>query len=197
MEPICSKCGMENNNRKGAPYYLTDDIILCSECIEPIIYEIHELRGVNDVGEYISLSKKILDKSKDLYGDKITSLLALEFKRLGVRKGFVRRSEMAVEEAPREQDESDFEETESGMFSNIGKKIKVYAQVLTWIGIIGFTVWGLMICFSEGELSFVRGIVIAVSGSLGSWLSCLCLYGFGQLVDNSDKLVRLLSKKWK
>ena len=81
----------------------------------------------------------------------------------------------------------------SGMFSNIGSKIKNLAQVVTWIGIIACVVWGLVLMVTDEELIFV-GLMIALLGSLISWVSSFVLYGFGQLIENTDKLVENLKK---
>ena len=79
------------------------------------------------------------------------------------------------------------------MFTNIGKKIKVLAIVITVIGILMYLVVGvLIIAESRGRDGQVFvGIAIMIIGSLMSWLSSFILYGFGQLVDNTDILVQL------
>ena len=73
------------------------------------------------------------------------------------------------------------------MFDNIGGKIKGVAAAVTWIGIIFSCITGLvMLCEEKTALA---GFLIMIFGSLGSWLSSLTLYGFGQLIENSDILV--------
>lgn len=81
----------------------------------------------------------------------------------------------------------------TGMFSNIGSKIKTLAQVITWIGIIGSVIWGLVLMTTDEEL-ISAGLMIALLGSLISWVSSFVLYGFGQLIENTDKLVELSKK---
>ena len=70
------------------------------------------------------------------------------------------------------------------MFDNIGRKIKTLAEVCTWVGIIVSAIWGLII-LAEGEM---LGLIIAVAGSVGAWISSFLLYGFGQLIENTDVL---------
>lgn len=70
------------------------------------------------------------------------------------------------------------------MFDNIGGKIKVTAQVICWVGIIISVLIGLA-SFENG------GIVLIILGSLSSWVGSFVLYGFGQLIENSDVLVEL------
>ena len=72
------------------------------------------------------------------------------------------------------------------MFENIGGKIKTLAKVLMWISIIGFAIYGIVMISEEQVL---LGFLIIAIGSLSSWVSSFVLYGFGQLVENSDKLV--------
>jgi len=75
------------------------------------------------------------------------------------------------------------------MFENIGKKIKNLASVITWMGIILSVVVGIVLIVLDESL-IATGLIIMVAGFLMSWISSFLLYGFGQLVDNSDKLVR-------
>ena len=99
------------------------------------------------------------------------------------------------------------------MFNNIGKKIKTLAKVLCWIGIIVSVLSGIVIMAASGQISdsynsysynynsaglnissgaaVVAGILVIVLGALFSWIGSFVLYGFGQMVDNSDKLVEL------
>ena len=79
------------------------------------------------------------------------------------------------------------------MFKNIGDKIKTLAVTLSWIGIFASIIIGYSYSYSgvdDGEIGVVIiGIAIALAGSLVSWISAFLLYGFGQLVKNSDILV--------
>ena len=70
------------------------------------------------------------------------------------------------------------------MFDNISKKIKSLATVITWFGIIASVIAGLQ--------NMPAGIVIIILGCLGSWVCGMLVYGFGQLIENSDKLVNHL-----
>lgn len=71
------------------------------------------------------------------------------------------------------------------MFDNIGSKLKTVAQVATWLGIIGSVVTGLTML--DGMIGL--GILTIIVGSLVSWLGSMALYGLGQLIENTDKLV--------
>ena len=76
------------------------------------------------------------------------------------------------------------------MFDEIGNKIKTVAQVFTWIGIVGSVIWGFVVMGSNVDNAVLFGILIIAIGSLVSWLGSLTLYGFGQLIENTDELVK-------
>ncbi len=72
------------------------------------------------------------------------------------------------------------------MFDNIGRKIKALAEILSWIGIVVFIIIGVLVA-TEFNAPGV-GIAIAVVGFLVSWLSAFRLYGYGQLIENSEEI---------
>ncbi len=73
------------------------------------------------------------------------------------------------------------------MFDNIGNKLKNVAQVFAWLGIGASALIGIIV-MAAYEAIFL-GLIIITLGCLGSWISSLGLYGFGQLIENTDKLV--------
>lgn len=75
------------------------------------------------------------------------------------------------------------------MFDNIGGKIKTLAKVICWLGIIASVIIGFVLMVQDEDTAFV-GILIMILGSLGSWISSFMTYGFGQLIENSDILVK-------
>lgn len=85
------------------------------------------------------------------------------------------------------------------MFDNIGGKIKGLAKTVCWIG-IGISVFtGFIFVIIGAENSYgpfdnvlaPLGWFIMIGGSFLSWIGSFLLYGFGQLIENSDKLVEL------
>lgn len=79
------------------------------------------------------------------------------------------------------------------MFNNIGRKIKTFAKVMCWIGIIASVVAGLVMIatsFSSDApaAGIVAGILTAVMGSLFSWVGSFMLVGFGELVENTAEI---------
>lgn len=82
------------------------------------------------------------------------------------------------------------------MFDNIGAKLKIVAKVFFWIG-VAFCALTILGGLASAQ-SLQEGLVAIISGLAGvlvSWISSWVLYGFGQLIENSDKLVWLSCKK--
>lgn len=76
------------------------------------------------------------------------------------------------------------------MFDFIGAKIRLVAKVQCWIGIIASVIVGFKVMLSDdGGTAFLIGLLILVFGTLFSYVGSFLLYGFGQLVDNSDEIV--------
>lgn len=78
------------------------------------------------------------------------------------------------------------------MFNNIGGKIKGVCTLACAMGIISSLLLGLSLLISGHIMS---GVIVAALGSLLFWLSSLTLYGFGQLVENSDIIARRIQGK--
>lgn len=74
------------------------------------------------------------------------------------------------------------------MFDNIGSKIKYLAQTITIISIICYAAIGLALMIAGSALI---GFAVILIGLLLSWVSSFLLYGFGQLIENSDILVEI------
>ncbi len=79
------------------------------------------------------------------------------------------------------------------MFNNIGSKIKGLAIVISLGGITlslvtGIVLYALSDVFFE-ELGIIA-IVIAVLGSVLSWIGSFFAYGFGELIENSAKIAK-------
>ena len=74
------------------------------------------------------------------------------------------------------------------MFSNIGGKIKTLARVICWLGIICSVFFGAFVMRIDDN-SALLGFLLMCLGPLLSWVSSFTLYGFGQLIENTDQLV--------
>ena len=75
------------------------------------------------------------------------------------------------------------------MFNNIGRKIKMLAKCMCWLGIIASVISGIAIISEDSyyNSTIVPGILVAVGGSFLSWIGSFFTYGFGELVENSSK----------
>ncbi len=71
------------------------------------------------------------------------------------------------------------------MFENIGSRIKNLSKFICCIEIIACIVVGTVMAATNENLIFA-GILVAVIGALLSWVGAFILYGFGQLIENSD-----------
>lgn len=73
------------------------------------------------------------------------------------------------------------------MFDNIGGKIKKLARIVCIIGIIASFIAGILLM--NIRYTFEVGLAILLVGPLLSWIGSYFTYGFGQLIENTDKLV--------
>lgn len=75
------------------------------------------------------------------------------------------------------------------MFTRIGSKIKGFAKFTCWVGIIGSVILG----FAVGATSYSPlGLLVALIGSLLSWIGSFTLYGFGELIDTAMRIEDIL-----
>ena len=90
------------------------------------------------------------------------------------------------------------------MFNNIGRKIKGLAKVLFWIVVIAGVICGFLIMitgFSGSGNSndkiggFIVGILVIGFSVLLAWLQNFLLYGYGELIDCSQKILRILENE--
>ena len=74
------------------------------------------------------------------------------------------------------------------MFKNIGGKIKTLATVITCAFIVLSIVVGVLLMANDMALV---GVLLMLVGFLFAWVSSFVLYGYGQMIENSDKLVAI------
>ena len=90
------------------------------------------------------------------------------------------------------------------MFKNIGSKIKGLATFLFWLVAVASIIAGIGIIIfgfanSNGDSSasigsLVAGIGVAIGGFLFAWLQNFLLYGYGELIDSNQKILRILEQ---
>ncbi len=69
------------------------------------------------------------------------------------------------------------------MYNDVGGTLKILAKILAVIGIASSILVGITFIAQESE---GMGFAILIGGSLISWISSFFIYGFGQLIENSD-----------
>ncbi len=77
------------------------------------------------------------------------------------------------------------------MYDNIGEKIKTVAIIIAIIEAIGFLIAGIIIANEAVGI----GLALIFGGALFSWISSFILYGFGQLIVNTDIIASHYYKK--
>lgn len=80
------------------------------------------------------------------------------------------------------------------MFDNISDKMKSAATALAILGIIGSIIIGIIMIqeakdsYYPSAMGTLGGWLVMIVGSLSSWVSSFTLYGFGQLIENTDAI---------
>lgn len=77
------------------------------------------------------------------------------------------------------------------LYSNIGRKIKILAKALAFIGTMLFIIFGFILISLKPT---ILSIFCIIGGPVISWISSFTLYGFGVLVENSEKSTILKQK---
>lgn len=103
------------------------------------------------------------------------------------------------EELSKRLDNASKNDGDSGMFSNIGEKLKGLATVITVVGIVV----GIIVFFVNATMDedmVFPGLLLGAGIALASWVSSFALYGFGALItstQNTERLTREMLKEIK
>ena len=76
------------------------------------------------------------------------------------------------------------------MYRNTGAAIKVLATILAVLMMIACVAGGVYWIVEEEEIGI--GLATIIGGCIVSWLSCLMMAAFGELVNNTHKILKLL-----
>ena len=183
MAKLCEHCGKANNNFLADPLELGNGKILCHTCAQPISDDMYQLYYAKTKTEFFQRGNTIIEKSKALYSENIVNDIANAI-------------QLRSQNMPFFEDGKSVEDDEHTdiLYNNVGGKIKGLVSFFTWLGIIASIIAGIVIMFIDEQMILV-GVLVILLGSLGSWLSGLLLYGYGQLIENSDKLVKAMKNK--
>jgi hypothetical protein len=72
------------------------------------------------------------------------------------------------------------------MFEHSGAKLKIWAKIVAWVGIIASFVVGFAVMYGG------MGILIIVGGSLASWIVSLFIYTFGDISEQTEAIRKTL-----
>ena len=86
-----------------------------------------------------------------------------------------------------EQKEKNFRSGDFSLFKDVGSKIKIFSLVFFAIEFIGSIVGAVLL---SNFLKTGVILLILVGAIVVSYLTALLLYGFGQLIENSDTIAK-------
>jgi DNA-directed RNA polymerase subunit M/transcription elongation factor TFIIS len=79
-------------------------------------------------------------------------------------------------------------------FDNIGGKIKGWAKRIFAIEAIAAVISGIVIMAQDEDMILI-GLLVVVFGPIVAWVSTWILYGYGQLIENSDIIAAEYNRK--
>ena len=79
-------------------------------------------------------------------------------------------------------------------YDNIGGKIKGWAKWIFAIEAIAAVISGFVL-MAQNEDMILIGLLVAVLGPIVAWVSSWLLYGYGQLIENSDIIAEEYNRK--
>ena len=203
MAKLCVKCGKTVGMLSPEPLDLENGEILCYDCSEIIKSDITKLYGAKTLDAFNEIKENIVNKCKENYNESICLTVCNLIDKIGRESDYLKDYAIKAASTPDSSNTPNVQNTNiattnyttnnSSMFSNIGGKIKTLAQVVTLVGIIAFVIIGFVLMATDDDL-VLTGFIVAILGALSSWVSSFVLYGFGQLIENTDKLVELSKK---
>lgn len=76
------------------------------------------------------------------------------------------------------------------MYNNIAGKIKLLAKIGFIVETIAIVIAGIGILLTDDEvINILTGVLVMAMGPFAAWASSWVLYGFGELIENTAKLV--------
>lgn len=209
----CSQCGKKIGFMSDF-LMLDDKHQLCSSCMSHIYKDFSQLYSIREQELFYNTKAKIIAIAKQVYSPEIAYYVEQRIQSIEEKYSFYKPGENtqqigSLESAQSSQNTQYYQPTvtvqqpveyaeesddEDFMFSNIGGKLKKFAVVFTYLGIIISVIYGFVLISQDDDL-ILPGVLTVFLGSLGSWICSLFLYAFGQLVQNTDKLVRFEKEK--
>ena len=79
---------------------------------------------------------------------------------------------------------------------NVGQKIMSYAKWIRWIGIIASVIGAIAIVASDDDLMMLA-MLEAAAGAAGAVIASWFVYAFGQFVDDTHRMRKIMDKETK
>lgn len=189
MAKFCSECGKKIGVFSSGPLEL-DSVVLCYECAAPIRDNLNQLWYIKSKKEFLELKNKIISKSRKLYNEETTKGVIEKISSIyGSVAGDLENDTDAdiyddipeFETAEKDERSESSGSGESGLFADIGKKIKGLAKWTFIVEAIAAVITGLYLGVKEDAIY----LLLALFGPIVAWVSSWILYAFGELVDSS------------
>ena len=193
MPILCEYCGNQPIPFLREPLILGDGKVLCHHCSALIDTEMNALPLAKTREEFEALRDAVIAKCETNFNEEITALVADDMNKLYATMDFT-ANRTAAPQRPRVTAEATppiYNQTKTDMFNNIGGKLKLLAKIVTVIGIVFSIIYGCLLM----ESSIFVGFLYILLGSLIAYVSSFALYGFGQLIENSDEILKTLKKE--
>ncbi len=213
MAIYCAHC-KEKIGMFSESYNINNDVVLCGKCASPIGKDFCSLYTVKTKVVFDNLKEKICENAKSSYSEDLADIIYESVKNIEDSRTYF--DDIGEVNNPKNNEEFKQEKKEditvgqntdtenfnsresesvvSGLFDNIGGKLKIVAKIFCWLGIIASVIGGIALMSVDDDM-IGAGIATLIGGSVASWLSALGLYAFGQLVENTDKLVKFEEEK--
>ena len=192
MTKVCVCCGKKNNPFFGAdPIYLEENRILCHKCAEPIKRDFDNLYYVETKEEFNDLKDKILDYCNKNFDEFVT---------YNMRNLINDRYIMVFgEESNNSENEEQEKEAkpkpaydEAKWFDNVGNKLKSAAKftfcAFVIVSVISFIINLITLSEFDAEITeYIVSIIYLIIEIMSEFVLCLCLYGFGIIVNDFEE----------
>ncbi len=213
MANYCAHC-KEKIGMFAEIYNINNEIVLCGKCALPIGKDFCDLYTAKTKVIFDSLKKKVCENAKKSYSEELADIISKSVKDIEDSRTYFEdigevNNPKKIEEIEQKENEyitvaqntdnknfnsREIESVVSGLFNNIGGKLKIVAKIFCWLGIICSIIGGIgLMCIDDYMIG--AGIATLIGGSVFSWLGSLGFYAFGQLVENSDKLVKYAEER--
>lgn len=90
------------------------------------------------------------------------------------------------------------------MFDNVSSKIKALALCIFWGGCIASIIGTIILAANALEHAYsqienlaslsIKSLLLIIIGPIASYISAIFIYGFGQLIENTDVLFHIYRK---